>query len=65
MKFLVELIGAGVVGLFAGALAAILGIDITTTQAVILIGGILIISSLVNMATAAINKRIEEKKDAQ
>ena len=65
MKFLVEIIGAGVVGLFAGALAAILGIDITTTQAVILIGGILIISSLVNMATAAINKRIEEKKDAQ
>ena len=65
IKFLVEMIGALVVGLFAGALLAILDIDITIAQSAILIGGVLVIASIVNAATAAINKRIDEKKSAE
>ena len=65
MKFLVEMIGALVIGLFAGALLAILDIDITVAQSAILIGGVLVIASIVKTATAAINKRIDEKKSAE
>ena len=65
MKFLIELLGALVIGAFAGALLVILDIDITITQTIILIGGVLVFASVINAATAAINKKIDAKRQAQ
>ena len=65
MKFLIELIGALVTGALAGVLLVVLGIDVTAVQAAIVIGGVLVISSLVNSATAAVSKKINAKKQAQ
>ena len=62
MKILVELIGGFVTGALAGVLLFFFDIDLTSTQAVIIVGGIVAIASIVNGVTTAINKKIDEKK---
>ena len=65
MKILVELIGGCVTGALAGVLLLFFDIDLTSTQIVIIVGGIVGIASIVNGVTTAINKKIDEKKRAK
>ena len=65
MKILVELIGGLVIGVLSAVILILLDVDLTPAQTGIIIGGIVVITTIVHGITAAINKKIDEKKQAK
>ena len=62
MKLLVEAIGGLVIGVLSAVVLMLLDVDLTVAQTAIIIGSIVVITTIVHGITAAINKKIDEKK---
>ena len=64
MKLLIEAIGGLVIGVLSAVVLILLDVDLTVAQTAIIIGSIVVITTIVHAITAAIGKKIDEKKQA-
>jgi len=62
MSFLIEIIGGVVIGVLAALVMWFMNVDLTATQTAIIIGSIVVITTIVHEITRAINKKIEKSK---
>ena len=65
MKLLIELLGGLVIGALSAVVLLLLDVDVTPAQTGIIIGSIVVITTIVNGITTAINKKNDDKKEEE